>query len=343
MMDYSHTNPLVPPEAVTDWLDATPKPIAITGGTGFIGSHLVDSLCAAGLEPRVLVRNRAAPRWIAGAPVEWIEGSLQAPESLRRLVEGVGTVLHLAGVVRAGRERDFDAGNRQGTANLVGAIGEAAAPVRLVYLSSLAAAGPSPEPAGVGPEVAPAPISWYGRSKLAAEREVREAVIECDWSIVRPPAVYGPRDTDVFEFFRMAARGFVAIPGGERWLTVAWVGDIVRAVLAGAVCNPGGIFHVGGPEPLLLERLVQSLGRAGGVTARVVKLPPALVSSAGAIGSILQRIGWRRVALTRDKSRGRGTGRREPQIPSWPWASVRARRSRKAPPRPGPGTARAAG
>ncbi len=303
MPDYSFSNPLVSPDDVSAWLEAIPKPIAITGGTGFVGSHLVDTLCAAGLEPRVLARDPAAPRWIGGAPVRRVAGSLQDPAALRQLVDGAGTVFHLAGVLRAGCERDFDSGNRLGTANLIQAIREVAAPIRLVHVSSLAAAGPSAEPGGVGPEVVPAPVSWYGRSKLAAERELQDATIGGDWTIVRPPAVYGPRDTDVFEFFRMAARGIIAIPGGERWLTVAWVGDVVRAVLAAAVCKPGRIFHIGEPEPLLLERLVEALGRAGGVTARVVKVPPALISGAGAIGSVLHRLGWRRLALTGDKSR----------------------------------------
>ena len=303
MTDYSPSNPLVAPEAVADWLGALPQPVAITGGTGFVGSHLVDALCASGLTPRVLVRDPSAPRWIAGAPVEWVPGDLEDGAALRRLVGGAGTVFHLAGVLRAGREADFDLGNRGGTANLVQALRDAAPAARLVHVSSLAAAGPSTEPGGVGPECDPAPISWYGRSKLAAEHEVRAFGERADWSIVRPPAIYGPRDTDVFEFFRMASRGVVAIPSGERWLTVAWVGDVVRAVIAAAVAAPRTLYHVGDPEPLRLGDLISALCGAGGVRARVVRLPPALVSGAGLVGSALQRLGWRRLALTADKSR----------------------------------------
>ena len=185
-------------------------------------------LCARRASHLVLVRDPSAPRWIAGAPVEWVPGDLEDGVALRRLVGGSGTVFHLAGVLRASREVDFDLGNRGGTANLVQALREAAPAARLVHVSSLAAAGPSNEPGGVGPECDPAPISWYGRSKLAAEHEVRAFGERADWSIVRPPAIYGPRDADVFEFFRMASRGVVAIPSGERWLTIAWVGDVVR-------------------------------------------------------------------------------------------------------------------
>jgi nucleoside-diphosphate-sugar epimerase len=303
MKDYSHENPLVPPEAVSSWLDGVAQPIAVTGGTGFVGSHLVDTLCAAGIEPRVLVRDPDAPRWIADAPVRWVVGSLDDQQALQRLVEGSGTVVHLAGVLRAGRESDFDTGNRVGTANVVAAMREFAKAARLVQVSSLAAAGPSPAPDGIGPEVEPAPISWYGRSKLAAEGEARTWNDGGGWVILRPPAIYGPRDSDVFEFFRMANRGLVALPGGERWLTVAWVGDVVRSILAAAAANAGSLYHLGEPDPLLLDDLVTKLCDAGGVRVRVVRLPPALVSGAGAIGSALQGLGWRRLALTSDKSR----------------------------------------
>lgn len=146
MTDYSSNNPLVSAESVSGWLDQLPRPIALTGGTGFVGSHLVDTLCAAGIEPRVLVRDPSAPRWISGAPVQWVEGSLAERDSLRRLVEGAGSVIHLAGVVRAGREEDFDRGNRLGTRNLVSAVTLSAPSARLVHVSSLAAAGPSPDP-----------------------------------------------------------------------------------------------------------------------------------------------------------------------------------------------------
>jgi nucleoside-diphosphate-sugar epimerase len=296
--------PLVPSSDAGRRLDRLQQPVAVTGGTGFVGSHLVDTLCAAGLRPRVLVREPRAPRWIGAAPVEWVAGSLADRDALGRLVAGAGTVLHLAGVVRAGSAAGFDRGNRAGTANLVTAVLELAPAARLVHVSSLAAAGPSPDPAGVGPEVTPRPVSHYGRSKLAAEAEVRRLPAGRWWTILRPPAIYGPRDTDVLEFFRMASLGWMAIPAGERWITVAWVGDVVRAVLAAAVsAEAGRTHHLGEPAPYRLDELLRAIAEVGGVRARLVRVPEVVLRSAAAAGSALQRLGLERVALTRDKAR----------------------------------------
>jgi len=277
--------------------------VAITGGTGFVGSHLVDTLCGAGLRPRVLVRNPNNPRWITASETELIPGSLEDAGSLHRLVEGVGTVIHLAGVLRAGREIDFDRGNRGGTANLVAAIREYASDSRLVHVSSLAAAGPSPEISGRSPADPPAPVSAYGRSKLAGEAEVAALGEACRWCILRPPGVYGPRDTDILEFFKMASRGLAAIPAGDRWLTMAYVADVVRAVVAAAAVGVHGeIYHLGEPEPRPLDEIFNQLAEAGGCRVRIIRVPSAVIKTAGAAGSILQRLGWRRLPLTLDKA-----------------------------------------
>lgn len=301
--DCSPANPLVQPDDVAAWLAALQPPVALTGGTGFVGSHLVDTLCGAGLRPRVLVRDAGSPRWIAGVDADWIEGSLEDPASLRRLVDGAGTVVHLAGVLRAGRESEFDEGNRQGTANLVAAIRDVAPKARLVHVSSLAAAGPSPEPEGRAPEDPPAPISAYGRSKLGGEEEVAELGEAVWWCILRPPAVYGPRDTDIFEFFKMASKGLAAIPAGERWLTLVYVSDVVRAVLAAAAVGAhGAIYHLGEPSPQRLDDVFEQLAAGGAGRVRIVRVPSAVIRAAGAAGSALQRMGWRRWPLTLDKA-----------------------------------------
>ena len=294
--------PLVPPSAVAPWLEELPRPVAITGGTGFVGSHLVDTLCAAGIRPRVLVRDPERPRWIADRAVDWVEGDLEDDAALSRLVAGAGAVLHLAGLVRAVRVEEFDRVNRGGTARLVKAVEQRAPESRFALVSSLAAAGPSPRPHGIGPEAEPHPVSAYGRSKLAAEHELRRLGEGGWWCVLRPPAIYGPRDTDVLEFFRMAARGLMARPSGERWITVAFVADVVRAVLAAVSSGERGrCYHLGEPEPRRLGDLMHAIADAGGKKVRILSLPAALVSAVGVGADLAGRLGLRS-ALTRDKA-----------------------------------------
>lgn len=299
----SHRTPLVSPDAVVSWLPDLRGPVALTGGTGFVGSHLVDTLCAAGVDVRVLARDPDRPRWIGGAPARLVAGSLDDPDALRRLVADAGAVVHLAGVLRAARASDFDRGNRDGTAALASAVAAVAAGARLVHVSSLAAAGPAAGPDGRGPGSTPRPVSDYGRSKLAGEAALAGSGGER--VVLRPPAIYGPRDADVLEFFRMAARGVAAVPAGERWLTVAWVGDVVRAIVAAAagVAPAGAVLHLGEPAPRRLGDALRTIAAAGGVRVRVVPVPAALIRLAGAAGGLAHRLGLHRLPLTPDKAR----------------------------------------
>ncbi len=294
-------NPLVPPDAVASWLQALPQPIALTGGTGFVGSHLIDTLCAAGIRPRVLVRNAAGPRWIADRPVDWVEGNLEDTEALDQLVKGAGTVVHLAGVLRGATESDFMAGNRDGTMRLLASVERHAPDARFVHVSSQAAVGPADAERGAAVDIEPRPISAYGRSKAAAERVVRG--FGGRWAVLRPPAIFGPRDSDVFEFFRMASRGLLAVPSGKRCLTIAHVGDVVRAVIAVvAVGRATGIYHVGATEGMLMDTMLREIAESGGLSARLVRIPPWVIRAAGTGASALRGLGMRRLPLSRDKA-----------------------------------------
>ncbi|MEN8163969.1 MAG: NAD-dependent epimerase/dehydratase family protein [Acidobacteriota bacterium] len=298
---FSPDNPLVSPGGVRPWLQVLPQPIALTGATGFVGSHLVDTLCAAGIRPRALVRNAGAPRWIAGRPVDWVEGSLEDPDALDRLVDGAGVVMHLAGVLRGANEDDFLAGNRDGTMRLIASVERHSPEARFVHISSQAAVGPADAERGAAVDADPRPISAYGRSKAAAEGVVRD--FGGWWAILRPPAIFGPRDTDIFEFFRMASRGLLAAPSGERRLTIAHVADVVRAVIAvAAVGRAKGIYHVGAAKGMLMEAMLREIADSGDVRARMVRIPPWILKTAGAGASGLRMLGLRRIPLSRDKA-----------------------------------------
>ena len=185
--------------------------IAITGATGFVGQALLDRAAKAGIAVRALTRREQPPR----DGVEWICGDLDDQAALRRLCLGAEAVIHVAGVVNAPDADGFTRGNVTGTLNLIEAARFAGVP-RLVHVSSLSAREPD--------------LSVYGASKARAERLVRASGI--DWTIVRPPGIYGPRDTEYLEMFRLARWGLLPVPLREGRSSLIHVDDLARLLLA---------------------------------------------------------------------------------------------------------------
>jgi UDP-glucose 4-epimerase len=190
--------------------DAATKTVAITGATGFVGRTVLPLLLADGWQVRALTRQPQEPQ----AGVSWISGSLGNPASLFELCDGADSILHIAGVVNAPDAVGFEAGNVTGTINLIAAAKEAGV-VRFVHVSSLSAREPK--------------LSDYGASKMRGEKLVATSLL--DWTIVRPPGVFGPGDTEVLDMFKMAQKGFVLLPprGKASWI---YVDDLARLLVA---------------------------------------------------------------------------------------------------------------
>lgn len=182
--------------------------LAITGGTGFVGRHLIDMAVANGHPVRALTRRPQTD--LPG--VVWIEGALDTPDNLARLCDGAGAIIHVAGLITGSRAA-FEKVNVAGTKTMLDAA-QASGTRRFVHISSLAAREPG--------------LSSYGWSKMESERLVAESGL--DWTIVRPPAVYGPGDRETLELFRMAKRGFVALPPKGRF-SLVHVEDLSRLIL----------------------------------------------------------------------------------------------------------------
>ena len=184
--------------------------LAVTGGTGFVGRAVIDEACRTGLPLRALARREQAPC----EGVEWVRGDLADHAALAGLVEGAGAILHIAGVVNTPDPTGFHLGNVAGTEALVEAAREAGVR-RFVFVSSLAAREPG--------------LSAYGRSKRHAEEVVEASGL--DWTIVRPPAIYGPRDREILDMFRAATWGVVPMPPPGR-TSIVHVDDLARLLLA---------------------------------------------------------------------------------------------------------------
>ncbi len=212
----------------------------VTGASGFIGSHLAEALRGAGWSVRCLIRETSSRERLPGEGVELAIGDLTDFASLKTALTGVKTVFHLAGRVRASRREEFFRANRGGTKNLLQAAREVGGVERFVYVSSLSAAGPSPDGHLLREEEEARPVSFYGESKLAAEREALRYREDFAVRILRPAAVYGPGDRDTLEVVKMAQRGWRFQPGGPEYsFSSLHVDDVIDGILR-AVEKPGG-------------------------------------------------------------------------------------------------------
>lgn len=208
----------------------------VTGASGFIGRRLARELVRRGDEVACLVRRTSRTAPLRDLPVELVIGDLGDPGSLDTAVKGRDRVFHLAGVVQAVDDAAFDAANTRGTANLVGACLRAAPNLRrFVFVSSIAAAGPSRPDRPVVETDAPKPVSAYGRSKLAAERAVRETGAGLPATIVRPPNVLGPGSKELARAIGLLRRRLAPVIGDGRPRTsLVDVDDLVSALILAA-------------------------------------------------------------------------------------------------------------
>lgn len=234
-------------------------PIAITGGTGFVGGHVLRIAAERDVAVRALTRRAQPP-----APgVEWVAGTLDDRDALARLCDGARAVIHIAGVINAPDRAAFAAGNIAGTEAMLAAA-QAAGATRFIHVSSLAAREPD--------------LSDYGWSKAESEQPVAASALA--WTIVRPPAVYGPGDREMLEMFRMAARGFVALPPAG-CLSVIEASDLARLLLD-LVDAPEAAGHIYEPDDGVAggwshRDFALALGNAVGRPVRTIALPASLL------------------------------------------------------------------
>ncbi len=256
--------------------------VAITGATGFVGQAVMDEAAKRGLALRALTRRDQPER----AGVTWISGDLEDEAALAQLVEGADAVLHIAGVVNAPTHALFHAGNVAGTERVVAAA-RGAGIGRFVHVSSMAAREPA--------------LSEYCRTKRLGEEVVQTSGL--DWAAVRPPAVYGPRDTELFELFKAARLGLVPVPRGGR-TSLIHVNDLARLLLAlvpkGA---PSGVIYEaddGRAGGWAHTELARAIAHAVGKKTRVVEISPGLVHFGARIDRLVR---GRKAKLTPDRAR----------------------------------------
>ena len=254
--------------------------LAVTGATGFVGSHLLDRALAAGHQVNALTRRDRPPR----PGVTWVNGALDDKASLATLCEDAEAVIHVAGVLTADAA-GFEAGNVAGTRAMLNAA-VAAGVKRFVHVSSLAAREPQ--------------LSLYGASKARSETLVKTAPIE--WSIVRPPAVYGPGDNETLDLFKMAKAGVVMLPPEGRFSVIhaADLADLLLALITlqapyGLTVEPDD-GKAGGYSP---EEFARMLGKAFDRKVLALSMSALAIRAGAAIDGFLR---GDRAKLTADRA-----------------------------------------
>lgn len=275
--------------------------VFVTGGTGFVGSHLVQALQRRGDDVTCLVRNPAKAAPLGWRDVRVVRGDLSDRGALKQGCADAEVVYHVAGRISARDLDDFMQGNRDGTANVLEAAGSR--PGRFVLVSSIAAAGPTLPGRPIDETRVPQPVTDYGRSKLAAELLVRQG--PCPWTIVRPVVVYGEWDREILKLFRAARWGVAPVFGdGKQEVSVIYAGDLAEALIAAGTAPDaaGRTYFAAHPTPTTSRDLVVAIGKALDRSVRVVPIPRAVGrASLWTIGSLAHLIGVSTV-LSADKA-----------------------------------------
>lgn len=263
--------------------DAPCGTLAVTGATGFVGRALVDAALTEGWRVRALTRRPLADRVEA---VDWVEGSLERPDSLQALVAGADAVIHVAAMLKGFGPEEFFAANALGTHRLIEAC-RVQGVQRLIHVSSFAAREPG--------------LSAYAGSKAAAERLVMDSGL--DWTIVRPPAVYGPGDRELLRLFLFARAGFGLTFGASRAAFIH-VEDLARALLAALAPATIGLsleVHDGAPDGHGQAKIYATLGELLGKRVRLLHVPRGLLARCAGLAQ--RRARWRKTPdiLSHDK------------------------------------------
>ncbi len=279
----------------------------VTGGAGFVGSHLVEKLIAQGDDVVCLERPGAGRGWLANHDVEFHDCGLTDADTLQRHVCGADVVFHLAALTEAKTPAECYTVNTLGTANLMRAAVACSQSVpRVVFMSSLAAVGPDLTGRNLDLDSPPMPLSHYGRSKLHAEAVIHAYADRVPAVICRFPAIYGPRDRVVLKLFRMVTHGFALTIGPwEREVSILHAADAVTGLIAAAASERavGQTYFMAHPRSITWGEFVQAIGHALNRRPRQVAVPVLAARPIALVAEFLARLQNHPAVLNRDRVR----------------------------------------
>lgn len=282
------------------------KTVLVTGANGFVGGRLCEVLLERGYAVRALVRKTSDLSRLEGVGVNLAYGELNDPPSLIDAASGVDVVFHVAGKIKAPSLQEYMEANRQGTKNLLEAVCEVSPDLqRFVYVSSLAAGGPGPTDRPVTEDDPPRPVTPYGASKLAGEKETLAFADRLSVALVRPPAVYGPGDTQVLGFFRTVCwhlKPYFGAPTAQ--VRLVYVDDLVEGLILAAEHQQaiGQVFYIAEDQNRTWLELESIIAREAGVWAVPVRIPRWFVRSVATITELAYKPTRKTPALNRHKA-----------------------------------------
>ena len=277
----------------------------VTGATGFVGSHLVDKLIEKNYEVYCLKRKTSSTKWLDGKNVKYVEGDLFSNDALESCIKDMDYVFHVAGVVKAKNKEGFYHGNSDSTKNLL----EIAYKVnpglkKFIFVSSLAACGPAKTDKPVDESTVPDPITTYGLSKLKAEEEVFKYRDKFPISIVRPPAVFGPRDTEILIYFKTFSKGLNSVIGFDaKYLSLVYVEDLADGIILAAENKiaDGQKYFVCFDKAYNWDEIGSLTSKLLGKKALKIRLPHSVLYSVGYLAELFSTFSSKPATLNIEK------------------------------------------
>jgi nucleoside-diphosphate-sugar epimerase len=278
--------------------------IAITGATGFVGSHLAEYFVNQGHAVTCLVRKTSKLNYLEKLDVSKIVGDMTFPETLSTFIKNQDIIIHSAGLTKARNENEYVEANAKSTENLLKTLKTYHQSIkRFILISSQAAVGPSQNREQLNETATLNPITAYGRSKAKAEKIALEFAQKLPITIIRPPAVYGPRDVDIFTYFKLIKKGMKPIIGYENTVSMVYVKNLVYSI--GLAMNQsaavGQTYNITDDGMYTWGELADMIAYALNKNPIKIKIPSWTVVLIASFNAIYSTIFKKAVLLNRDK------------------------------------------
>ncbi|MCF8241187.1 MAG: NAD(P)-dependent oxidoreductase [Melioribacteraceae bacterium] len=280
----------------------------VTGANGFVGSHLADYLLEQGHEVRCLIRKTSDRKWLKDKPFKIYDCGLFDKVGMKEVLKDANYLFHVAGVVKAKTEEEYYNGNVKTTENLLHVLAEVNPGInRIVIVSSQTACGPSPsEHEPCNEETVPHPITRYGKSKYEQERLALNFKDKLPISIVRPPAIFGERDTEIYLVFKTYKAGLMTLIGfDEKKVNLVHVADLVEGIYLTAITDKaeGQIYFIGSENSYTWGEVAEQMHKSIGKKAINLRLPHSLVYTVAGIAQFFAMFSSKAATFNIEKAR----------------------------------------